>query len=337
MPLLVIGTLAIIAMFLLPLAVPHIDNALSYKYIEVALSIEKSLSSSAQAIIPTKISGKDVTMWIFIVAATVVALFLGIFFNSRKKRCGHRVEKLKMFKDYETFKKKMRLKDDAKILAPLQQKFESLTISNENDRNELLKVFAETKKKLDTIGRDLAFLAMDVVDSTGMKRGEEKASIEYTFREYHKFVEEKIAANGALKSSWTPDGVMICFPTVDAAVRTAREVITGLEAFNKHVNLMREDIGVRCGINSGYVYFDESLPMEEISDRVIDTAGHMQKHASPNSICIAKPAIEPMKEGEGFVPASRVVDGYEVYVWGTKPDKATIDDILNDLEEPEDK
>ena len=318
MPLLHIGALAIVVIFLLPLAEPYIDNAHSFKYIEGALSIEQSLSSFARTIIPTKISGQDVTRWIFIVAAIVVWLFFGILFHSRKKRYRNRVEKLKMRKDYEAFKKKMRLKDDAKVLAPLQEKLESLAISSDHDRNELLKLFAETKKKLDTIGRDLAFLSIDVVDSSRIKQGEEKAAIEYTFREYKKLVNERTLANGALKSSWTPDGVMICFPTVDAAVRAAREVITGMEAFNKNVKLIREKIRIRCGINSGYVYFDESIPMEEISDRVIDTAGHMQKHAPPNSICIAKPAIEPAKESEGFVPTSRIVDGYEVYTWGKK-------------------
>jgi len=35
MPLIVIGALAIIVIFLMPLAVPYIDNALSYKYIEI--------------------------------------------------------------------------------------------------------------------------------------------------------------------------------------------------------------------------------------------------------------------------------------------------------------
>jgi hypothetical protein len=52
-----------------------------------------------------------------------------------------------------------------------------------------------------------------------------------------------------------------------------------------------------------------------MSDRVIDVAGHMQKQAAPNSICIAKPAIEPLKERTGFFPISRIVDGYEVYIW----------------------
>jgi class 3 adenylate cyclase len=192
--------------------------------------------------------------------------------------------------------------------------------------NRYIEVALDIEKSLSTFvqgyvptkiaGEDITFFAVDVVDSIGMKKGEEKASIEYTFREYKKLVEEKMAANGALSSSWTPDGVMICFPTVDAAVRAAREVIRSLDPFNEHVKLIKEDIRVRCGINAGYVYFDESIPMQEISDRVIDTAGHLQKYASPNSICIAKPAIEPMKEREGFVPASRIVDGYEVYMWG---------------------
>lgn len=318
MPLLVIGALAIIVIFLMPFAVPYIDNALSYKYIEMALSTENSLSSYAQTIIPTRVAGKDITMWIFIAVAIVVVLFFGILFHNRKKRYSLRVAKLKMRKDYEAFKKKMRLKDDAKVLAPLQEKLERLAVSNEADRNELLKLFAETKKKLDAIGKDLAFLSIDVVDSTGMKRGEEKASIEYTFMEYKKLVEERIAANGALKSSWTPDGVMTCFPTLDAAVRTAREVVTGLEAFNEHAKVIQKDIRVRCGINSGYVYFDESIPIEEMSDRVIDTAGHLQKQASPNTICVAKPSVEPMTEIEDFVRTSKFVDGYEVYIWGKK-------------------
>ena len=59
-------------------------------------------------------------MWIFIAVAIVVVLFFGIFFHNRKKRYSLRVAKLKMRKDYEAFKKKMRLKDDAKVLRLVQ-------------------------------------------------------------------------------------------------------------------------------------------------------------------------------------------------------------------------
>ena len=166
------------------------------------------------------------------------------------------------------------------------------------------------------MGKDLAFLSIDVVDSTGMKDGEDRAAVEHDFREYKRFVEGTLVAHGCLKSAWTPDGVMSCFMTVDAAARAAREVITGLDAFNRHVKMIRRTFMARCGVNSGFVYFDDSLPLEEISDRVIDIAGHMQKNAKPNSVCVAKPAIEPLNERSGFEPSGRVVDGYEVYEIG---------------------
>jgi class 3 adenylate cyclase len=311
MRLLGIGTIIVIVIFLLPLAIPYINDARSFKGIRVALDIEKSVSSFIQGIIPTKIAGKDMTRWIVI----IVAFLLNRLFSNLRERYRDKMTKLRVRRDYEELKKQMHLPDNAKVLTPLREKLEGLQSPHKGDREELLKLFAETKRKLDTMGRDLAFLSIDVVDSTGLKEGEEKATIEYDFKEYKRFVESKLTANGTLKSTWTPDGVMSCFPTVDAAVRAARDVIDGLKAFNKNVKTLKKDFRVRCGVNSGYVYFDESIPLEEISDRVIDIAGHLQKHASPNNICIAKPAIEPLQERAGFVPISKVVDGYEVYTW----------------------
>lgn len=312
MRLVIIAAFIIILLFLLPLAVPYIQDAVSFKYIKTALKLEKTLSIYVQGIIPTKIAGADRTRWIFIIAAVL----LGVWADNKKVRFSYKLTKLKVKRDYDALKNRMHLSDDAAVLAPIKEQLESIQSGGRSNRNDLLRLFAETKKKLDSAGKDLSFLSVDVVDSTGMKQGEEKAIIEHDFKEYKKFVMDKLTVNGAVKSAWTPDGVMICFPSVDAAVRTARDIITGLAAFNKHVKSMKEDFKVRCGINAGYVYFDDSMTMEEMSDRVIDIAGHMQKQAGPDTICIAKPAIEPMYENDGFVPASKVVDGYEVYVWG---------------------
>ena len=74
---------------------------------------------------------------------------------------------------------------------------------------------------------------------------------------------------------------------------------------------MKRDFAVRCGVNAGFVYFDDSVPLEQISDRTIDIAGHMQKHAPPNKILIAKQIIEPVKSKDDFNPTERVVDGFE--------------------------
>ena len=305
-----IASVLLIIIFLISLAVPYMKNALTFQYIRTALRVENSVSSYVQGIMPTRIYGINLTKWIVIVAA----LFLAGFFSNIREHYRDKVVRIRMKKDYEDWKEKMNISDNSKFIAPLKAKIEKLQTDNKVDREELLKLFAETKRKLDSMGRDLAFLAIDVVDSTGMKEGEERPSVEHDFREYKQFVESRFRAQGLLKSTWTPDGVMSCFPTVDQAVKAAQEILGGLESFNAHVKTMRRDFRVRCGINYGYVYFDETMPLEELSDRVIDVAGHMQKHASPNTICIAKPAIEPLKDREGFVPISKVVDGYEVYM-----------------------
>ena len=112
---------------------------------------------------------------------------------------------------------------NARVLGPLKEKIDSLQESSKPaDREELLRVFADTKKKLDAMGRDLAFLAVDVVDSTGMKVGEEKGIVERDFHEYKKLVEGKIKEYGGLKASWTPDGVMICLPPWTSRSASAR-------------------------------------------------------------------------------------------------------------------
>ena len=301
----------ILLLFLLPLAVPYLENAQSFGYIRSALAAEKAVTVVVKQSVPTKIKGTDVTRWIVVVGAFLLTGTLG---RAAGKFHG-KAQYLRFKNNVEEWKSQMRLSDNAIVLTPLNNKLEQLKNAKAKDREQLLQEFVETKRKLDAMGRDLAFLAIDIVDSTGMKQGEERGSIEHDFKEYKRFVERNLVSHGCLKSTWTPDGVMAAFPSVDAAVKAAREVINGLDEFNRTVKSMRRDFVVRCGVNSGFVYFDESMPLEEVSDRVIDIAGHMQKHAKPNTVCVAKPAIEPLNVRDGFEPAGRVVDGYEVYEW----------------------
>jgi hypothetical protein len=78
---------------------------------------------------------------------------------------------------------------------------------------------------------------------------------------------------------------------------------------------MKQDFAVRCGVNAGYVHFDDAAPLETISDRVIDIAGHMQKYAEPNTVAVARKIVEPLRQSDGFSPTDKVVDGYEVSAW----------------------
>jgi class 3 adenylate cyclase len=156
---------------------------------------------------------------------------------------------------------------------------------------------------------------MDVVNSKGMKGGDKRAVVEHDFMEYRKLVESKLAAHGVLKMVWTLDGAISCFTTVDDAVRAAKELINSLEVFNQNVKTLKNDFQVRCGINYGFVYYDESILLVDSGDRVVDIAVRIQKQAKPNTINVAKSMAGLIHEQNGFVPSGKVMDGYEVYVW----------------------
>jgi class 3 adenylate cyclase len=314
------AALLLFVVFALPLVAPLVKGAAALPVVRELLGLQRSLVGAVRGVLPQALQNREVVGWLLLLAAGLLAVQANIMRGQARRK----LEKLAALRQYEALSATRRSPDEARVLAPLKEKIDSLQESSKPaDREELLRVFAETKKKLDAMGRDLAFLAVDVVDSTGMKSGEEQGIVERDFREYKKLVEGKIKEYGGLKAAWTPDGVMICLPSVDVAVRLGQDLISSLEGFNKHVKTIRRDFKIRCGINFGYVYFDPAVPMQEMSDRVIDVAGHMQKYADPNSIAIAKQAIEPVHSRDGFVTAGRVVDGYEVFIWPKEETKAS--------------
>lgn len=218
-------------------------------------------------------------------------------------------------REYETLKKQHNLSDDDPALTPVQMLLTNLKEGRLTDRGALLSVFAETKRKLDEIGRDLAFLSLDIVDSTGLKKGEEKAAVEHDFKEFNAWVDTIFRESGAIKTSWTPDGAMAAFSSTDEAVEAAKRVLGGLSVFNSKIKVMRRNFAVRCGVNAGYVYFEPDAPLELLSDRVLDVAAHLQRQAAPNTLCVARPVIEPLRMRQGFIETGRTVQGYEVFEW----------------------
>jgi class 3 adenylate cyclase len=233
---------------------------------------------------------------------------------------GARADYLRLKRKVESWEKEMGLSKDSAVTSSLNAKLSALKEGSKGDREELLKIFAETKRKLSGMGRELAFLSIDIVDSTKMKIGEEQETVEYDFKQYKTFVDEILKANGVIKVAWTPDGIMACFSNIDTAVKTGKDVIRGLKHFNDDVKLMKSDFRVRCGVNSGFVYMDDEVPLEDVSDRVIDIAGHMQKHAEPMTVSIAKIVVEPLTDRAGFLETPKIVDGYQVYAWSGEPE-----------------
>ncbi|VVC75641.1 hypothetical protein AQUSIP_09310 [Aquicella siphonis] len=311
--------LAALLVTLFGVVLPYISNVTSYHYLQPVIQWETTLNQTVRDNIPTRIAGYDLSRVITLIAL-LICMDLTRSFSEKLRFIG---QKQRMMDELRKIQQTYKSPTQQDKIALLESKMEQASLSSGKNRQELLKEFANIKKELEKIGRDLAFLAIDVVDSTGMKQGEDPATVELDFLEYHNFVEAKFKDHGLIKASWTPDGVMACFNTVEEAVKAAEDILNSLNYFNREVKSMKRDFSIRCGVNGGRVFYDDSIPLEQFSDRVIDIAGHMQKHAPPNSILIAKQMIEPVTSRENFQPTQRIVDGLEVCEWVKTEDKST--------------
>ena len=191
-----------------------------------------------------------------------------------------------------------------------------VTSAANSNRLAMLRDYTEARKVLFSEKRHLAFLSIDVVGSTKMKIGEDKLAIEHAFAEYKKFVERILKKNHIWKVAWTPDGIMCAFHSAADAISAAQDVLRGLPWFNDGVHHLRTPFNVRCGANMGEVVFPENRAMEEISDEVIDVAGHMQKYAAHGALWVSRDMIGPEVNPEGFrlVP-DKSVDDHDVMEW----------------------
>lgn len=283
-----------------------------FHYVKYIIAADAEVNNFVRYYVPTDFGGRDISRVITLVAAFIFMTIASNFeysydYKARFHKLTIRDKKLDKLRE---------TKVGALKLAKLDEKMQKIQTASRKDREALLQEFVAIKKQLETMGRNLAFLSVDVVDSTGMKHEEDPIIVAHDFAEYRKFAESKLNAYGCIKSTWTPDGIMACFNTVEEAVKTAQAMINGLAEFNRSdKKAMKRDFAIRCGVNAGYLLFDDTLPLEEISDRVIDIAGHMQKHAKPNSIFLAKSIVKPIQSPDKFNSVSEVVDDLDVCEW----------------------
>ncbi|MGI9101619.1 MAG: protein kinase domain-containing protein [Terriglobales bacterium] len=182
-------------------------------------------------------------------------------------------------------------------------------------RMALLREYAEAKKVLFESKKRMAFYALDVVGSTKMKAGEDQLVVEHAFAEFKKYVERILQTHNCWKSAWTPDGAMCAFRDTTAAVKAAQEVLRGLGWFNEGVHALTQKFNIRSGVHAGEVVFPDDKDIVEISDFVIDVAGHLQKHCGENALWISRDVFDQLESRDGFAPAPQDVDGHKIFAW----------------------
>src|SRR5579885_2649124 len=240
---------ALVVMLLLTifgLVMPYMSNLNDYSYLQPIINFEITFNNSVEHYVPTKIAGFDLSRVITLVAILIL-IDLTKSFSEKIRSIEQKRRMMRELKQIQKTYKSSTQKDKVALLA---SKMEAASLASGKNRQELLKEFANIKKELEKIGRDLAFLAIDVEDSTGMKQGEDPGIVEHDFLEYHNFVEAKFKEHGLIKAAWTPDGVMACFNTIEDAVQAAQNILNGLEYFNRSVKVMKRDFVIRCGIRS---------------------------------------------------------------------------------------
>ncbi len=200
-----------------------------------------------------------------------------------------------------------------------------LVRGKEAERDKLLRDFTEAKKRLEKTKQRLAFLSVDIVGSTRIKVGQDRLLSEHLFREYRYFLEQIFKKYRYRTASWTPDGVMVCFPQTDLGCSAAKELLKKLPSFNQEKNPLEFPIQVRCGLNAGEVYYDESTPLELLSDRVLDITGHLQKFARPDSLLVTEEIYQQLRDRKEFATGAQEVDGYKVFEWSQVPVSSTPD------------
>lgn len=189
----------------------------------------------------------------------------------------------------------------------------------EAERDKLLREFSKAKQRLEKTKQRLAFLSVDIVGSTRIKVGQDRLLSERLFREYRYMLEQIFKRYRYRAASWTPDGVMVCFPQSDLGCAAAKELLKKLPEFNQEKNPLDFSIQVRCGLNAGEVYYDGSTPLELLSDRVLDITGHLQKYAHPDSLLVTEEIFQQLRDKKDFSIGDREVDGYKVFEWSKAP------------------
>jgi len=184
---------------------------------------------------------------------------------------------------------------------------------------ELYRQYRQIEKSLKEAERKYCtFLSIDVAGSSTMKLHESDIDITASFRAYEDLLRQAFLATRAWKQAWTPDGVMACYLNREQAVLAAKTILTRLADFNAHENQLKTPFQIRCGANEGLVVVFEDTNIEKLVDQVVDVAGHMQKHANPDTLRVSAELCQALDDSSGFTPLDETVDSYATLEWSPR-------------------
>jgi class 3 adenylate cyclase len=165
------------------------------------------------------------------------------------------------------------------------------------ERQELLAQLAEIQERLRSDERFVTFMSVDIVGSTRHKEDNDPLDVEFTFGEYHRFVQTVAERFGGRLHSTAGDGVTCVFEVPAMAYAAGRALLSGLFEFNSYRNKLKSPIDVRAGINTGSVHAPgQSLTSVNFA-HVIDVAAHLQKAGEPGTLVVGESTAQYLPGG----------------------------------------
>jgi class 3 adenylate cyclase len=188
------------------------------------------------------------------------------------------------------------------------------------ERQDLLRQLVDLQTRLKSGEQKVTFLSVDVVGSTQMKAQADALSIEYTFNEYHQYVDRIVRKYGGNVHSTAGDGLICAFDTPSQAFGSAKNMQSGLIELNTFGNKTSTPIALRVGIHTGDVVAPTPGDIGSVNfAHVIDIAAHLQKAAPVGGIAVSQETASALPGGPNVVgPETVEAQGTTAFVWRPK-------------------
>lgn len=179
-----------------------------------------------------------------------------------------------------------------------------------NDPAALLAEAVQIQWRLAPRSEARCVMVVDVARSTAMKAEADPLLVEWSFREYHKMIEEITRRQAGDVLSTAGDGMVASFCNCPQALFAAKQIQTQIGRFNTKTNRLPSPFRLRIGLHAGEVKADLlHVPFSEI----IDVAAHIESAAPVGGIAITD-TVQAELEDEPLAEMRDEVDGRRVYV-----------------------
>jgi class 3 adenylate cyclase len=188
------------------------------------------------------------------------------------------------------------------------------------ERQDMIRQLIDLQNQLRTGEQEITFMSIDMVGSTRMKEAADPLSIEFTFNEYHLYVERLVERFGGRVHSTAGDGITCAFEDPNGAFRAAKAIQTGLFEFNSFRNRIGRPVALRIGLHTGLVVPPDQGDVTSLNfAHVIDISAHLQKTAPPGGVAVSDATLNHFPGGKSTVGETRVeASGVTGCVWVAK-------------------